>query len=77
VAIKSLFNSVLGGMVCGMTIAAAEHYREEKAGEPSVLDKAKAWERKVFEDGEARAMQLAELKQEAKLRAKLDDTEKS
>lgn len=67
---KSLIISIASGVVSGAMLAAFANYRDEHADGPSLLQKAEAWERKFYQDGEKQADLLEKIKQDARLAAK-------
>lgn len=67
--IKNLLSPIISGLACGALLALLMQYRDETIDKPSRLEKMRAFERKVFQDGEDQALQLAQMKQSAKLAA--------
>ncbi|MHA6253463.1 hypothetical protein [Oceanobacillus sp. CAU 1775] len=61
--------SILGGAVSGMVIAFLTSRRDIHAGEPSVIDKAKMFEKELYLAGQTRAETLKQIKLEAKIEA--------
>lgn len=68
--IKNSLLSLAGSALSGATLALLMYYREETNDKASAKEKVKQWEEKVIRDGEARALKIAQVKQDAKLAAK-------
>ena len=69
VEIKNLICSIAGGIVSGAVLAIVASYRDEHADEPSLVEKAQAWERKFYQEGAERADLIEKIKQDARLAA--------
>lgn len=70
--IKGRIFSLVGGLLSGIAIGVFSNYRDRKTVEPSILDRARALENKIYQDGEKQALLLAKIKQEAKLKAAMN-----
>ena len=49
------FVTILGGALSGMAVAFLATRRDIQAGEPTVIDKVKQFERKLYTEGQSRA----------------------
>lgn len=56
---------VLGGVVCGIAAALFTQWCDRKADAPSMMDKLKSFESKLYADGEERARTFETIKQQA------------
>lgn len=65
----NLIGSLVGGLVSGVVIAAVTNYRDQTVTKPSVAEKMKALDAKLYEDGKERAMMFEKIKQDAELAA--------
>lgn len=70
VVTKNLICSIASGIVSGAVLAVVANYRDEHADAPSLLEKAQAWESKLYQDGAERADLIEKIKQDARLAAK-------
>ncbi|MBN6206650.1 hypothetical protein JYK21_09295 [Ralstonia pickettii] len=60
---------ILGGALGGMAAALFTQWCDRKAGQPSVFDKVKGFESKLYADGEKRAHTFKVIKQQAETAA--------
>ena len=67
---KNLLFSIASGIVSGALLAVVANYRDEHADDPSLVEKAQAWEKKFYQDGAERAGLLEKIKQDARLAAR-------
>lgn len=58
---------LLGGVAGGVAAAFIMQRRDRQAGKPSLVDKVKQFERKLYADGENRAHTFNTIKQEAEV----------
>lgn len=63
---------ILGGALGGIAVALFTQWCDRKAGQPSVIDKVKGFESKLYADGEKRAHTFKTIKQQAEIVAEED-----
>lgn len=66
------FLTILGGVVGGMTLAYVTSRRDIHSGEPTVIDKLKQFENKLYLEGKTRAETFKEIKMDAKIEVEKD-----
>lgn len=62
--ISKLFRSILVAVSGGMVIAMVMHKKEEPEAKPSILNKVKELDRKLYIDGENQAKMIKAIKQD-------------
>lgn len=62
-------STLLGGILTGMAVAFITNRRDSQVGEPTVIDKVKNYERKLYTDGQKRAYTVDKIKLDAEVAA--------
>jgi len=64
--------TVLGGLLSGAAVGLVCLRRDMQAGEPTLVDKMKKFESRLYAEGRDKAVALEQIKQEARQMASLD-----